>query len=242
MLATFGKAPASLLVGLAAGDLNVSGSGSDWPTIAPTLSGGSRLDVRDGAVEGVNLVDGVLAGLTGVPGLSALVTPEIRAKYPRLFAANRTAFEALRATTRIAGQKLVIEELSLRAPEFTIAAKGEMGFDQSVALDATLELSEAFSRDLVTRVQLASHLADRSGRVRIPFKLAGIAPAVKPRPDLDVVASALRGAAVGKALDALVPKKPKDGEAAVEQDGDARAPRGAVADEIQRGIEGLLGR
>ena len=68
-VAAFAPSATRVLEGDMDGDLTFTGSGTNWDMILSALTGGGRIGVRDGRLKDINLVDGVLQGLTGLPGL-----------------------------------------------------------------------------------------------------------------------------------------------------------------------------
>jgi uncharacterized protein involved in outer membrane biogenesis len=202
--AAFVPAAGQVLAGTFSGDLSLAGKGSEWQALSRALSGSGRVDIREGALKDVNLADGVLQGLTGVPGLTTLLTPELRAKYPRVFASPGNTFDALEASFRIVEGKIVSDDMALRALDYAVSGKGGIGLDGSVDISAVLALSEKFSSDVVASMAVAGSLADATGRLRLPFRLQGPLSAGRVQPDLGFVAQSVQRAAVqgflGRAL------------------------------------------
>lgn len=226
--------------GTATADLRIEGSGADWEAIRPGLRGEGRLDVADGAVRDVNVAEGVLSGLTGIPGLSLRIPQRLRDRYPAVFTAQDTAFDEFAARFRILDGKLNVERLRIAALDFLTRGAGTIDFDQKVDLDASLTLSEDLSADLIRIVKELRYIAAGDGRIEIPFALTGVAPNLRPAPDAAHLGRLLQRAATRvlgeKVLDkVLKPKKP--GESG--QDDDRKPDLG---DQLRRGLDALFGR
>jgi uncharacterized protein involved in outer membrane biogenesis len=106
LLARAFPAAAKQMDGRLEANLTLSGTGRDWNAIRPTLAGQGRADVRDGVLKDVNVAESVLGGATGVAGLTSLVPPDVRGRYPDVFGTGDTRFEALGGSIRIANQRV----------------------------------------------------------------------------------------------------------------------------------------
>lgn len=172
-------------------DLTLAGSGDRWEEIRRGLSGQGQAEVQDGALLDVNIAEGALAGLTGVPGLSLFFSPRVRGKYPAIFETKNTDFGQLKGSLNIKDGKVHLDNLLMAAADWTVRGKGWVTLDQAVDMRADLALSERLSTDLIKDIKELQYLADRAGRVVLPFALTGTLPKVKPIPDLAYVAGRL---------------------------------------------------
>ncbi|MEE8503297.1 MAG: AsmA family protein [candidate division NC10 bacterium] len=172
-------------------DMTLSARGKRWEDIKRALSGQGKAEVLDGALLDVNIAEGALAGLTGVPGFSLFISPKTRKKYPAIFATQNTEFGQLKGSMNIRNGKIYLEDLLVAAADWAFRGKGWLTFDQRLALQARLVLSQQLSTDLIQDVKALKYLADRAGRVVLPFALTGTLPRVKPVPDLAYVAGRL---------------------------------------------------
>ena len=230
-------------------DLNVEGSGAAWEEIQQTLTGGGRLEVEDGAIEGINLADEMLSSVTGIGGLSNLVPDRIRKKYPEVFGVDRTKFDQLSGTVRIADGKATTDDLTLAARDYTLKGRGVFELRNHADFTATLVLSEALTADIVGAVKEARYITDANGRLEIPARIAGPVPDLKPQPDTDFIVKALGRAALRGGIEALLGGKAKGGAAKKAGAGDAAgdAPpadpgKQLLEKGLQKGLEGLFGR
>jgi hypothetical protein len=185
-------------------NLTLGGSGDGWETIKRTLRGNGRAAVTNGALKGVNVAGGVLGGVTGLPGLAALVPPKIREKHAVLFTDHDTSFDTLSGSVDIADGGASTNDLVVSARDFTMRGQGRLTFDSRIDFTAILLLSPALSREVIDDVHAAKHLADAQGRLEIPFRIAGVLPDARPVPDVSVVTKALSGAVVEEGLGKLL--------------------------------------
>jgi hypothetical protein len=238
------------------GDLQLSGAGSDWEAIRRVLTGHGSVKVTEGRLKDVNVAESVLQSITGVPGLSGLLSPGLRARHPALFATGDTVFDALQAAVEISEGFARTRGLRIAAQDYVISGDGRIGLDGALDLSARLTASDALSRDLVQEVRASRYLAGRSGRIEVPFRLSGRLPDAKVRPDLEGVTQAVSGALVGNLLEKAlgVPPAEKAPEAVPPAPAEGAPPPQApppterpppvdpTEELIRRGLEGLLKR
>ena len=184
-------------------DLKLAGSGNRWEDIQRALTGQGQAEVLNGALLDVNIAEGALTGLTGVPGLSLFISPNTRSKYPAIFGTRNTEFGQLKGSMNIRGGKIHLDNLLIAAADWAVRGKGWVTLDQALNLRAQLVLSEQLSTDLMRDMKLLKYLADRQGRLAIPFSLAGTLPGITPRPDLDHVARLVQRGLVGQGIEEL---------------------------------------
>jgi len=185
-------------------DLTLKGSGDRWEVIQQTLTGQGRAEVTDGALKGVNVAEGVLGGVSGLPGLAVLVPPKVRKKHADLFTNHDTTFDKLGGSVQIADGGATTDDLEVTARDFTMRGRGRFTFDSRVDFTATLFLSPALSSDVIDDVHAAKYLANAQGRLEIPFRMSGVLPDVRPVPDMRVVSKALSGALVEQGIGKLL--------------------------------------
>jgi uncharacterized protein involved in outer membrane biogenesis len=219
-------------------DLALAGAGKQWETIKRQMRGNGRIDVKDGMIRDVNIADQVLASVTGIGGLSNLISPRVRARHPELFETGDTKFEKLGGSVQIADGVARSDDVTLAARDYAMLGKGSYSLDNELDCNATLVASKALSDDVIADVREAKYIADAQGRIEIPFRLTGALPHVKPKPDTEFIARALGRAVVGKGLDKLLGKE-KPLPPGVTPTPDLKHPEREL---LKKGLEGLFGR
>ena len=248
--------------GIASLDFTLSGSGQTWNGIKPTLQGQGNAKIVDGAVLEFNLVEGALSGLTGIPGLSLVLSQKVRDKYPAIFRSPHTEFDELTSQFSLGSGKINLDSLRIAARDFMTHATGRMDFDQQVDVTASLALSQALSSDIIRAVKEMKYLADNAGRLEIPVALSGVLPAVTPALDARHIGALIQRAATKalqdtvqeKILDKLLPSKKKgkqDDRASQQPAGPDQTQTASEEQEkapgleellIQKGLDSLFGR
>jgi hypothetical protein len=231
LLAARGSRLAPHLDGRLDVDVSLAGAGTRRRAVRGSLRGTARIDVHDGVLRGVTLVDEVLGALTGVDHLARAAPARLRRKRPALFGGADTVFEELHATARIADRRATSDDLVMRTGAYTVTGRGEIQFDGRIDLSATFVASPALTADVLESVRYARWATNDRELIEVPFRLAGRFPDVRARPDPAFVARA-----VGRALAAPVRKVPRGHD---EKD---HATGGGVVDDAIRGLQRLFAR
>ena len=244
--------------GTAALDFTVSGRGHTWDTLGPALHGRGKAEITDGALREFNLAEGVLSGLTGVPGLSLVLPQQLREKYPEIFASPHTEFDEFASQFSLGNGKIKLDRLHITARDFRTRAEGWMDFEQQVDATASLTLSQTLSSDLMRVTNELRYIPNAEDRVEIPFALAGVFPAVRPTLDARQIGTLIQRAATRalqdvvqeKILDRLRPAKKKQQDRAAQQADSSDRTASEQPDKapsleeqlLQKGLDALFGR
>ncbi len=244
--------------GTATLDFTVSGRGHTWDALGPALHGRGKAEITDGALREFNLAEGVLSGLTGVPGLSLVLPQQLREKYPEIFASPHTEFDEFAGQFSLGNGKIKLDRLHITARDFRTRAEGWMDFEQQVDATASLTLSQTLSSDLMRVTKELRYIANAEDRVEIPFALAGVFPAVRPTLDAQQIGTLIQRAATRalqdvvqeKILDRLRPAKKKQQDRAAQQADSSDRTASEQPDKapsleeqlLQKGLDVLFGR
>jgi hypothetical protein len=163
--------------------------------------------IKDGFLKDVNIVEGVLSGMTGIGGLSNLISTRVRDKYPELFSTGDTRFEKLSSTIEISDGRARTNDLMLEARDYTILGNGTFAFNNQLDFIATLIASQHLTEDIVSGVNAVKYITNEQGRLEIPFRLTGALPKVQPRPDSEFVTKALERTVIRKGIENLIKEK-----------------------------------
>ncbi len=221
---------ASHLEGRLDADVALAGSGARRRAVRRSLTGTARIDVRDGVVRGLRIVDEVLGTVIGIDGAGRLVPGRLRRKRPELFGGADTTFEELRASARIADRTAHTDDLVMRTGSYTVTGRGRVHFDGRTELTATFVAGPALTADVLDSVKDARWAMNADQRIEVPFQVTGQFPHLRPRPDPAFVARV-----VGRALEARARK-------ALGADGKKDDRQGGLVDGAIRRLERLLGR
>ncbi|NJL18718.1 MAG: AsmA family protein [Nitrospira sp.] len=120
--------------GTAGADLAVLGKGFSMPDLTKALEGTGHLAVKDGKLEGVNMLQEVASALK-VAGIS-------------LDDAKATAFSTIETDLAIRHGVINVQRLLMESHDFQATGGGMIGFDQKLNLVVNLNLSQEVSQKL----------------------------------------------------------------------------------------------
>jgi hypothetical protein len=164
-------------------DMKVSGSGKEWNEIKPSLRGQGQAEVLQGALLDFNIADNVLSSVTGIPGLTSLINPQVRKKYPETFEAKDTRFKELKGQFDLADARMNVRDLRIAAADYSVQGNGWVDFEKRVDFQAVLLLSQALSADLGRSAREVTYMFNNQNQFELPFALTGTLPKLKARPD-----------------------------------------------------------
>ncbi len=148
--------------GTANAQVSVKGAGFSMPALTRALEGSGRLSVKDGRIEGVNLLQ---------EAVSLLKSVGISLDHP-----TATVFSTIETDLAIKQGVVTIQRLLMDSHDFQATGSGTVGFDQRLNVLLNLKLSQALSQQLATASPVAK-LAMSDGRLRLPLTITGTAQA-----------------------------------------------------------------
>jgi AsmA protein len=144
--------------GTAGADLSLQGRGFSMPDLTKALEGTGHIGVKEGKVEGVNLLQEALAILK-VAGLS-LGDPKA------------TVFSTIETDLVIKQGIVTVQRLLMDSHDFQGTGGGTIGFDQRLNLAVRLNLSQDVSQKIAGLSPVAK-LALKDGRLSLPLTIGG---------------------------------------------------------------------
>lgn len=144
--------------GTAAMDLAVAGRGFTMPDLTNTLEGPGHLRIKNGKIEGINLMEEATT-LLKIVGLSP---DRIKA----------TAFSTIETDVLIKQGLVNVQKFLMDSRDLQAAGTGTVGFDQTLNLAVDLTLSQPLSQKLAGSSPLA-RIAMKEGRLRLPLLITG---------------------------------------------------------------------
>ena len=144
--------------GTAGADLALQGRGFSMPDLTTSLEGTSHVAVKDGKIEGVNLLQEAVSILK-VAGIS-------------LDHAQATAFSTIETDLAIKQGIINVQHLLMDSHDFQATGGGTIGFDQTLNLTLHLNLSQDLSQKIAGASPVAK-LAMKEGRLSFPLIITG---------------------------------------------------------------------
>ena len=168
----------NVVTGKLAGTIDLAGRGMDAPTVMKSARGTARVDVTDGTVKNLGLIQTVVVATSG----------RTDAAGSRGNGSRDEPFTRLGATLSVAGGSASTQDLKFESKDIMLSAAGGLRLDGSVLnfqgqVQLSDELTKQAGRDLVRYTQ-------EQGRVTIPATITGSAD--HPQVAVDVSSMAKR--------------------------------------------------
>ena len=144
--------------GTAAADIAVAGRGFSMPDLTKALEGPGHLEVKDGRIEGVNLM-GEAVALLKVAGVSLDQT-------------KATIFSIIETDFMMKQGIVNIQRLLADSHDFQATGNGKVGFDQTLNLAVNMNLSSDLSQKIAGSSPVVK-VALKDGRLRLPLLITG---------------------------------------------------------------------
>jgi AsmA protein len=150
------------LSGTAGADLSMQGRGWSTSDLTKSLEGTGHVVVKDGKIEGVNLLQEAISILK-VAGIS-------------IDDAKATVFSTIETDLAIKHGTIYVQRLLMDSHDFHATGGGTIGFDQALNLIMSLNLSEDLSQK-IARSSPAAKFAMKQNRLSLPLVITGTAQA-----------------------------------------------------------------
>ncbi len=173
---------------------NTKLEGAYTDDVMSTVTGSGGLLLTDGLLEQVNLAKKVLAAIDSIPFVSdslyQLVPERLRGQLDR----DYTILERVEGTFAVAENTLTTNDLAVVGGLFSLDARGRVGFDAVMDLNATIYFNADFSDALAESVDQLRTLYDDEGRLVIPLNIKGDPANLKVFPDVpELLKNAVKG-------------------------------------------------
>ena len=160
-LSTIAETPVSVS-GTAGAELSVQGRGFSMPDLTKALQGSGHMAVKDGKIQGVNILQEVVSALK-VAGIS-------------IDDSKATVFSRIETDLAIKQGIIKLQNLLMDSHDFQATGGGTIGFDQQLNLLVNLNLSQEVSQKLSGASPVVK-IAMKDGRLSLPLTITGTAQA-----------------------------------------------------------------
>lgn len=188
---------------------NIAGAlGAD---LKQSLTGSTYLLVKDGSIKGVNLAADVLKSVKDLPFISgslfASAPPEKRAALE----SPDTQVGSLSGNFVIANAAMNTQDFAMLSSLFNLNARGTIGFDMNINLNAQIAFDPSLSKGLVMKTPQLKALQDANERIVLPLSLQGVPPKIVVLPDIQKIIELAANAALKDGASNLLNKMMKGG-------------------------------
>jgi AsmA protein len=185
--------------GTAATELALHGRGFSMPELTQALEGTGHMTIKDGKLEGINLMQEALTLLK----VAGITQDHVKA----------TAFSTIEGDLAIKQGIINLQRFLMDSHDFQATALGTIRFDQTLNVKANLNLPEGLSNQIAGKSPVAK-LAMTGGRITVPLVITGTAQAPAYSLDAKAVGAKVQEQVTEKAKEAvgelLQGKKPRD--------------------------------
>ncbi len=144
--------------GTAGADVSVKGQGFRISDLTNTLEGGGHVAVKDGKIEGVNLLQEAVSILK----VAGIAVGEAKA----------TAFSTIETDLAITKGVVTLSNMLMDSHDFQATGGGTIRFDHALNMTVNLRLSEALSQQIAGASPVA-RLAMKDRRLALPLLIGG---------------------------------------------------------------------
>ena len=184
--------PRGYVSGRIDGDVKLAGDSLEWETLKRSLAGQIDLEMGKGALEKVNLLDDIVARLVKDPGLGQLIATSIRDVTPNSVKGDRTKFDKVNLSLRVADGAVHADTVELEAEDFLVSGLGKAGLDGNLSGKGKLLFSESVSKKIRKKTDGLSALLGDGKRIELPLDLGGTVTSPRLRPDTRSLAAKSR--------------------------------------------------
>lgn len=135
----------SAISGFLTMDGRVSGAGTSWKEIQPTLRSNGRMYLSGGELHGVNIVAIALNKIAVAPVVSQLVSVAFRSSHENLFNDSNTDLSQASMTFDLYGQRINTNDLLIQSPNYQITGAGWFDLDKNINMSGEIKLTLGLS-------------------------------------------------------------------------------------------------
>ncbi|GEM_PF-5658659 len=135
----------SALSGFLTADARLSGTGTSWKEIQPTLRGNGRMYLSDGQLHGINIVAVALNKIAAAPVVSQLVSVAFRTSHQGLFASSSTDLSQASMSFDLYRQRVTTNDLLVQSSQYQITGAGWFDFDKNIDMSGDIRITLGLS-------------------------------------------------------------------------------------------------
>jgi hypothetical protein len=163
-----------------------------------SLEGFGESRVQRGTLKDFNLI-ALMMSRIGSSG--SLISLQLSPSLAELAKSKDTPFENLEGLVTLGQELIRTENLELSTADYSITAAGWMMTDQVTRWNGMLIMSLRISQELLRENKSLRYLADRSGKINLPFRAEGTLANLRVRPDTRIIAQIVRRGSLPKTIE-----------------------------------------
>lgn len=170
--------------GKVTGEFQAGFSGMTPQEIVGSLDGELKASMKDGSLEGLNLLQAGLANIPMLPGLLTSVQSSLPPETQSDLQKGITLINSCETVAKSKGGVVTLEKAELVTRDVTVSATGTANLLGDADIKADLYIEKALAQALISKVKDLVGISTDDGRLYIPFSVQG--PLMKPKVQPDV--------------------------------------------------------
>jgi len=168
------------------GAFDGGGQGLTLENLKKSLSGHGAFQMKDGKLEGLNVLRAVFSAISMIPGLMENMDQNLPDPYQEKLRREDTLFPHVLVEADIKEGTLRVQKAELEGDGFLLAARAALDFDLNLSLATGLYISADLSSSMAAASEELTVLLDENKQIYIPFKpYSGKLKDVQTYPDLE---------------------------------------------------------
>lgn len=181
-------------------------TGSSWPEISKTLTGGGEFYLDRGMMMNTNILNQTLGSLTLFPGLPDMVKGYVPAPIQQAFGNDNTVIEPLRQVYVIEGGYVMISDLNFKTDTFEMRGEAKSSFTGDVSGSGIIRFAQSVSAAMLKAAPEMKYITDSQGIVEFPMAFKIGENGFKVIPDLKYVGKKVAVQKAGEIVNDFIQK------------------------------------
>lgn len=194
--------------GSLSGTMNLSGQGFS-PEVLNKVVGQAEFGLTDAELTNVNIIKSILEKIPVLSAVSELAQSQLSEELQKQLGGSSTKIAQAKVKSRIERSNILIDDANVIGEKFSFVLSGNVGFDQSVSLDAELKIFKEMSDSLIASAHDMDALLDENSEIHFPVKITGKIPDLKYMPDVAYISKILIVNKGGGELQKVLDKNPQ---------------------------------
>ena len=173
--------------GIIDGEYELAGEGFTEAKLKSALSGKGLLQVKNGLLKNINLLQEILDKLSMFPGLRDKIQATIPERYKETLAQQDTLLKKVQFDSVLEGGAFVVNPIDVEADGFSLAGQGRIGLDSQVNIATSFLIAPDLTAGMVQAVPNLEYLLNSEQQIQFPVKIAGKLPNVTPAVDVEYI-------------------------------------------------------
>lgn len=179
---------ADTIRGALTGQVQVSGAGSKFDQIKPTLKGNGRATIANGKLIGINVAAEALKKVQNLPQIGDLVPASVVQRHPELFSNPDTDLRSASLSFLLQGPRITTHDLLVQTQDYSLTGDGWFDMDKNIEMLVRLLLTPQLTQEIIAEKKNVVYVTNKQGQVDVPARVTGKLPKPSVMPDVQELA------------------------------------------------------